>query len=574
MVHDPWRLVVEEETALLQDAAEQAGWDLGDVVLETPPEGMGDIAFPCFALAKRLRKAPAAIARTLAASISRGALVVRHEAAGGYVNAHLDMAAFGRQVLAALASRGEDYGRLPSTGTRILLEHTSINPTGPIHVGRARNPILGDALARILRFAGFAVTTEFLVNDVGKQMVLLHWGVEHLSPEDVAPPERDKEDHVLVRFYQKATELAEADAAVRAEVEDLIRRFEGGDAVLTKAIRRVAERMLRGMRSTLERIDVTYDSFFWESDLILHGRVPPVIERLKALPEAAEEDGACYVDMAPHGVKGRDTRWFVTRRDGTSLYPTRDVAYHLDKFARCDVAINVLGEDQKLANAQLRIALKLLRADKDVEPVFYGFVVLPKGRMSTRKGRVVWMDDLIDEAVERAYAEVRKRRTDLSEERMRRIAEVVGIGALRFNIVRVQAEKKIVFRWEEALNFEGNSAPFVQYAHARACGILDKADGWAEPDVSVLSHPSEVLLLKRLARLPSTMDQCATMRRPHPLAAYAIDTAAAFNQFYRDCPVLASDPPLRDARLALVDGTRIVLRNALYGLGVRAPAEM
>ena len=186
-----------------------------------------------------------------------------------------------------------------------------------------------------------------------------------------------------------------------------------------------------------------------------------LIARLASLPKAHFHDGAHYIDMAEFGVKGRETKWFLTKKDGTSLYPTRDIAYHLDKFHRCDVAVTVLGENHRLEFEQLRTALRLLGA-KEPEAVFYSYVVLPEGGMSTRRGIVVTMDDLIDEAVGRAFDEVKARRPELPEARMREIAELVGIGALRYNIVRVQPEKKITFRWEEALNFEGNSAPFLQ----------------------------------------------------------------------------------------------------------------
>ncbi|HTD80928.1 MAG TPA: arginine--tRNA ligase, partial [Thermoplasmata archaeon] len=448
-----------------------------------------------------------------------------------------------------------------------------VNPTGPIHVGRARNPIIGDSLARILRKAGFLLSTEYLVNDVGRQMVLLYWGVTHLKPADVTAPESAKEDHALLPYYVKANELAEKDPEVNREVEALIRRFEGGDADLTKAISAVSRRILSGILQTLKTIGVAFDRFFWESDLILQGKIGPVIERLKALPQVQEEDGAFYIDMAAFGVKGRETKWFLTKRDGTSLYPTRDIGYHLDKFTRCDVAATVLGENHRLEYEQLCTALKLL-GERTPEALFYSYVVLPEGKMATRRGRIVAMDDLIEEAVTRAQEEVRKRRPDLPESRMREIAEAVGIAALRYNIVRVQPEKKITFRWEEALNFEGNSAPFLQYAHARTRGILAKAGGFEAGDPALLTHPQEGLLVKFLAKFPHVIGRAAVGRRPHELATFTYEIAAQFNLFYRDCPVLTADPPLRAARLGLVDGTRIVLQGALECLGLPAPGEM
>jgi len=233
----------------------------------------------------------------------------------------------------------------------------------------------------------------------------------------------------------------------------------------------------------------------------------------------------------------------------------------------------VLGENHRLEFRQLSAALSLLGAG-GVEAVFYSYVGLPEGGMSTRRGWIVTMDDLVDEAVARALEEVRKRRPDLPEDRMREIAETVGVAALRYNILRVQAEKKITFRWEEALNFEGNSAPFLQYAHARACGILDKAGAFEPGDPALLAHPQEQALARLLAKFPSTVLAAADARRPHVLATYTYDVAARFNLFYRDCPVLTAEPALRDARLGLADAARIVLRNGLDCLGLPAPREM
>ncbi len=195
--------------------------------------------------------------------------------------------------------------------------------------------------------------------------------------------------------------------------------------------------------------------------------------------------------------------------------------------------------------------------------------------MSTRKGIVVYVDDLIDEAIERAFAEVSRRREDLSEPRRRAIAETIGLGALRYNIVRVQAEKAITFRWEDALNFEGNSAPFLQYAHARACSILAKAGDLSPGEPRLLLHPQEQRLLRWIAKFPSTVRDAADSRRVHVVASFASDFASQFNQFYRDCPVLTAEPPaLRDTRASLVDAARIVLHNGLDCLGVTAPTEM
>jgi arginyl-tRNA synthetase len=274
---------------------------------------------------------------------------------------------------------------------------------------------------------------------------------------------------------------------------------------------------------------------------------------------------------------GRNTKFFYLRQDGTTLYATRDIAYHLWKAKHADRLINVLGEDHKLESKQVEIALNLVGSKKIPKVIFYSFVSLPGGKMSTRRGRVVFLDDLVDECVKRAYTEVKKRReSELSEKKMKEIAEIIGIGALRYNIIKVQPEKDILFKWEEALNFEGNASPFIQYAHARTCGILSKSkESIKDVDAKLLVHGSEVNLIKKLSKFPIAIDEACEGFKPHSIAGYLFEVASSFNQFYRDCPVLPEENKnLRIARLGLVKATKIVLRNGLDLLGIVAPEEM
>ncbi len=571
MGHDPWaELRDRAETVRAAVEARLGVRGHGDLV--EAPEDKGLFSLATFPYAKELRASPEEIA-TRALGVAAPAPFAPLQAVRGYINLVADPPAFARMVLDSVSGQGATYGSSPPVAPRILLEHTSTNPTGPLHVGRARNPIYADALSRLMRMAGFQVTREYLVNDVGRQMVVQYWGTQHLSPADVGPPDADKPDYRFIKYYQKANEIFEKDPKAKADVAGMIQRFEKGDVALTREVRKAAEEVLAGILASLKRIGVGFDSFFWESDAILDGSVQKVIDRL--MPLSREEDGAHYLDLSSFGLEGDAAKYFFVRKDGTSLYTTRDIAYHLDKMGRCDLAINVLGEDQKLTFQRLKAAFRLMGIDWAPETIFYAFVSLPEGKMSTRKGRVVNLDDLIDEAVELAYAEVSKRREDLPEARKREIAEFVGVGAVRYNLVRVQAEKRIVFRWEEALNFEGNSAPFLQYAHARACSILEKAGHRIQGDARLLVHAQEQLLLRRIAHFPSAVRDAATSRRVHTVATFAADLASQFNQFYRDCPVLTAETPgLKAARLDLVAAFQTVLQNALEGLGLHAPKEM
>jgi arginyl-tRNA synthetase len=544
------------------------------MVIDRAPAGMGDLAFPCFPLAKKLRKSPDVIAKDIASRIKPSGMIDKVDFKGGYVNFTVRFEALAQASVDAALLRKEGFGTPEKTHkSRILVEHTSVNPTGPIHVGRARNPIIGDTLAKILRHAGYKVTTEFYVNDVGRQAVMMTWGVKHLKID--AKPERDKDDYRMVLHYQQANKVLEERPELEKEISEMLYKLEHGDPETVKITKDTCEKVLKAITDTLAQLNIRIDQFTWESKFVADKSVDRIIAKLKQSEHCHEQDGAFYLELESFGIAGRETKWFFTRADGTSVYTTRDLAYHMDKFTRTDVAINILGEDHKLAMQELAAALTIMGVEKKPDIVYYAFVSLPEGKMSTRKGLVVNLDDLVDESVERAYEEVKKRRTDLSEERMRGIARIVGIGALRYNIARVQAEKQIVFKWEDALNFEGSSAPFIQYAHARACSILEKAGDWNRRfDPADLSTDYEKDLVKMIARFPSVISECAEYRKTHVLAVYAQDLAAQFNQFYRFVPVLKTEGTARDARLALVEASMWALRNSLACLGIESPNEM
>ncbi|MBU1940254.1 MAG: arginine--tRNA ligase [Candidatus Thermoplasmatota archaeon] len=548
------------------------------IKLETPPDQkMGDIAFPCFSLAPIYKKNPQNIAEDLASKVPSNTWVDHVKAQGGYLNFYLNSTKIVQTTLNEILTRKETYGHLELRHQKVIIEHTSANPNGPLHVGRARNPIIGDTLVRIFRAAGYMVDAQYYLDDMGKQVAILTWGIRHISKTEIPKPQYDKPDHRYVSYYQKAHKSMQEKHEVQNAISTIIKQSEKGDPATLDQIHSAYKPVLDGMITSLNRININIDSYVPESQFVLDKSADYVVNQLKKTPYSHEEDQALYLDLKAYGIQGRNTKFFYLRQDGTTLYATRDIAYHLWKAAHADRLINILGEDHKLESQQVAIALKLLHVTIIPEPVFYSFVSLPGGKMSTRRGRVVYLDDLIQESIARAYDEVKKRRgTELNETKMQMIAEMVGIGAIRYNIIKVQPEKDIVFRWEEALNFEGNAIPFIQYAHARACSILTKARIIPKKvDAQVVTHASEILLLKHLARFPITIKEACEGCKPHSIALYLYETASLFNQFYRDCPVLSvTETHILQARIGVVLATRIVLANALELLGIAAPEEM
>ena len=572
----PINTIKTEIITLLEQTLSKLNYKI-KINLEMPPEDMGDFAFPCFSLAPIAKKSPNEISKDICKKIPKSDWIDKIESKGGYVNFFLNNKMLIENTLKSIFKNREKYGYLSSKKERVLVEHTSANPNGPLHVGRARNPIIGDTIVRIYKAAGYSVESQFYLDDMGKQVAILAWGVKNIEPKDIPKSDYDKPDHKTVGFYQVVSKRMEEDEKIYEQIGEIVKKLEEGDKKTIDMIHEAYRPVLDGIIQSLKRINIDIDRYIPESNFVRDKSVEFVVEKLKKSDICGIEQGAYFLDLKRYGIKGRNTKFVFLRNDGTTLYATRDIAYHLWKAKNADILINILGEDHKLESKQVEIALDLVGAKNVPKPIFYAFVSLPGGKMSTRRGRVVFIDDLVDECVQRALEEVKKRRGhELSDKKMIEISEIVGIGALRYNIIKVQPEKEIVFKWDEALNFEGNAAPFIQYSHARACSIFEKKnDDITDVDSSVLKHNSEIELIKKLAFLPNVIEDACKGNKPHILTTFVFEVASKFNQFYRDCPVIHEEnKKLRIARLELVDATRITIKNCLDLLGIVAPAEM
>ena len=577
----------EVETAL-REALETLGYPTDDLGLERPPEDVDAVlaSSVAFRLAQRAGAPPPAVADELAGAFDADACeyVSRVETQGPYLNV-LPGERYAEATLVAATDAG--YGRLEDRGERVVVEHTSANPTGPVHVGRARNPILGDALATLLEYAGYDVDRHYYVNDAGRQMAVFTWAYESFDEADLPEPARDRVEYDLVRYYRKGNAVLEdgdeeAVEAAEAEIQSIMQGLEAGDEETYERVSEVVDQVLGGMRECLERLPAEFDEFVKETRFMRDGSTDEIAARLKQTEYAVYEDDAWQLDLSGWEI---DKNFVFLRSDGTSLYTTRDLAHHEWKFDNYEKAVTVLGEGHGLQAKQLRAALDILGNDTDpLDQVLYGWVNLPGGEsMSTREGTGIMLDDLLDEAIDRAREEVetrmddRIRNDDLGEADIERIARQVGIGAVRYDIVARQPTKTITFEWERALDFEAQSAPYVQYVHARASGILAEAETAPDPagiDVTALRTDTEQDLLAEIARFPAVVEAAAADLEPHAVATYTREFAEAFNGFYRECPVLTAPPETRQARLALVAAARTTIANALDILGVAAPDSM
>ncbi|PSP74135.1 arginine--tRNA ligase [Halobacteriales archaeon QS_3_64_16] len=601
----------EEAEDVLREALSSLSLPTTDLGIEEPPENVPAVlaSSVAFRLAGERGAPPPQVASEVASEIDLAESDYLEEVStqGPYLN-FMPSEAYYADTLEAAGERG--YGRLPAQDESVVIEHTSANPTGPVHVGRARNPIVGDAISRTLDLAGYDVARHYYVNDAGRQIALFTWAYETFAESDLPAPERDRADYDLVRYYRKGNSFLEtandeAREEAEAEIEALMQGLEAGETEAYERVSRVVDRVLGGMQTSLNRLPATFEEFVKETRFMRDGSTEAIVARLEDSSYAEREEGAWQLDLAEWDI---EKPFVFLRSDGTSLYTTRDLAHHEWKFANFDRAITVLGEDQKLHASQLEAALEILSNDPDrLTSTFYSWVNLPEGGMSTREGTGVDLDDLLDEATARAREEVedrldsRIRDDDLDESDLSRIARQVGIGAVRYDIVAKQPTKAITFEWDRALDFEAQSAPYVQYVHARACGILAEAgrlegserdpfaalesmpgtgeDGRAESSVDTeaidaLDTSEERALLETIARFPAVVETAAENLTPHTIATYTREVAEAFNAFYRECPVLDAPEELKESRLALVAAARHTVANALWCLGVAAPESM
>ena len=518
-----------------------------------------------FALAKKQKTSPVRIAQDLVKIINDNpefqATGARSEAAGPYINFKLDTSYLAESLQAAVKP---GYGSLAKKGIRIVLEHTSANPNGPLHVGHIRNSIIGDTLARVFRKAGYGLEVQYYVNDMGRQIAIVVWGFDNLDSTGL---KGEKEDAHIARVYIAANREIEKEPSITQQVNTLMQLVEHGDPATVKKFRREVSRCLDGFAVTLNDLNVKHDRFVWESDFIRNGYTDRIIAKIKKLPQAQEEE-TLALDLEEFGFSNK---YVIRRSDGTSVYAARDLAYHTWKAANFDRVIDVLGADHKLIASQLQCTMKLL-GEKAPEIIHFEFVSLPEGSMSTRAGKFVSADDLITEIRKRAFDEVTIRRPELDEEMRKSIARSVGLAAIRYDIVKVTPEKSTVFDWKEALDFERQSGPYIQYAHARACSILEKAGTFSL--CYIPETDQEIALAKEIAKFPTIIEKVASELHPHVLATYARELADTFNTFYHYEQVLKSEGGTRDRRLTLVRAVQNTLKESLETLGIDAISTM
>jgi arginyl-tRNA synthetase len=532
------------------------------------------------------------LAEQIASEITLPAGFARIEAVRGYLNISFETRPYVGKVLEAVLSLGDDYGRGSPKAETVMVEHANPNTHHSIHIGHFRNVVLGESLARLTEFAGYKTIRAAYPGDIGLGVVKCMWGYQkfHAGEEPSGAMARGR---WLGQVYTEASTLlepregeTEPQRATRegyeAEVRELYRLWDTGDNKTRELWERTRQWSLDELDAVLKELDIPIDVFFFESQADVLGK--SIVDELIARGIAEDErptGGPVIVRIDEKlGLKKETYRVAVIlRSDGTSLYLTKDLALAKIKFEQyhVDRSIYVVDVRQSLHFQQAFKILELWgfpQASKCYH-LAYEIVTLPEGTMSSRKGNLIYYLDVAEEARRRISAIIAEKNPDLAGAEREATALQVGIGAMKYVMLAVDNTKQIVFSWDTALSFDGQAAPYIQYAHVRASSILEKSGVVPQAALPAYDmHPSEITLIDWISRFPNEVDRAAEEYKPLYMANYAYFLAKAFTDFYRECPVLSAENGVRDLRLAIVAATRQTLANSLKLLGIQAPRAM
>ena len=570
----------KEEIAKLI-AQQVEGLELSEIetMVEVPQDAkMGDYAFPCFKLAKTLRKAPPLIAKGIAAGLEGNPLFEKVEQVNAYVNMFISKEEFVSDVLQEVLEQKEDFGKSNvGEGKKVIVEYSSPNIAKPFHIGHIRSTVIGNSIYKIYDALGYDVVRINHLGDYGTQFGKMicayrHWG----NKEDVVR----EPIKTLLEYYTKFHVEVEEHPELDDEAREIFTKLEHGEKEEVELWQWFRDESLKEFTRVYDMLGITFDSYAGES--FYSDKMPRFVKELKEKNLMEESQGAQIVNLEEYGLGVA----LITKSDGSTLYITRDIAAANYRKETYDFHKNiyVVASQQNLHFAQWKKILQLMgyEWEKDCIHVPFGLVSLEEGTMSTRHGRVVFLEDVLNKAVEKTREIIAEKNPDASEETVDEIAKTVGIGAVIFQELSNNRIKDYVFKWDKVLNFDGETGPYVQYTHARCASVLRRAgeDVVAKAadikaiDCKYLCSESAYELAKLLYKFPDVVKDAGEKYEPSIVTRHIVDMAQGFNRFYHDEHILTDNEGEKAAKVALVMAAKEAIKNGLALLGMKAPERM
>ena len=542
--------------------------------IETPKDSKnGDYAFPCFRLAKELRKAPPAIANEIKEKIEPVEEIEKVEVAGGYLNFFINKSTLAKEVLGEI-SKTEQYGKsIVGEGKNIVIDYSAPNIAKPFHIGHLRSTVIGGALYNIYKYLGYNVTGVNHLGDYGTQFGKLiegykMWGEEYDIEKDPI--------NELTKIYIRINEACKNDEQILENCRNNFKKLEDGDSYCVEIWKKFRELSLQEFQKVYDLLGSKFDS--WNGESFYSDKMPEVIDLLQKTGKLVESQGAKIIDLEDKGI---NTPCIIEKSNGSTTYATRDLAAILYRARTYDFdkALYVTSYEQVLHFKQVFEVAKLLGLDEKytngLEHVSFGMVLLPEGKMSTREGNIIKLEELLNEAISRAKEIIEQKNPDL--ENKEEVAKKVGIGAVIFNDMSASRIKDEVFDWNTILNFQGETGPYIQYTYVRTKSVLEKAGYLPKIEnvkIDNLSDEYSMAILKLIYNFEDILIQVTDKNEPSILARYLIELAKAYSSFYNENKIIVDDKDVQDARIYLTYAVSQVLKQGANLLGIEMPEKM
>ncbi|MGI5950008.1 arginine--tRNA ligase [Peptoniphilus sp.] len=564
----------EEIINILDEKIEELDRTKIDEMLEVPPSyDLGDFAFPVFSLAKIYRKNPAIIASELAEEIE-SKYFEKVENKNAYINFYINKNIFAEEILKESIEKKEDFGKTDEgKGENVCVEYSSTNIAKPFHIGHIRSTVIGDSLKRIYDFLGYNTIAINYLGDYGTQFGMLicaykKWGDRDAINENPIPE--------LFKLYVKINQVVDENPEVKEECREWFKKLEENDEEAVELWKWFREVSLKEFNRVYDILDVHFDSYNGES--YYSDKLQGVIKELRERNVMEESQGAEIINLEKYNLPPA----IIVKSDGTSIYLTRDIAAAKDRHETYKpyVSIYVVGAQQSLHFKQLKATLKEAKYDfyDEIVHVPFGMVSLEDGTLSTRRGKVVYLEDVLNKAIGKVMdiLDEREKTSGQKIENKEELAQTIGVGAIKFQELFNGRIKDYVFDWDKTLSFEGETGPYVQYVHARICSLLEKGNFSLDNkfDASLLTEETEVDIIRSLYNYNQVVKDAAEKYEPYFITRYVVELAKKFNKFYNQTQILVEDEELRNTRLMLCYTVKNVIASGLNLLGIKAPEKM